>query len=130
MVHDKLIKVCGMMDGENIRQVELLLVDLIGFIFYPKSPRFVQQMPDYLPERAKRVGVFVNAEKSDIEMYADRFELHFIQLHGNESPDVFRTLFTNGYPIIKAFSIANSNYINQTEKYEPYCPLFHVDTQD
>lgn len=129
MVHDKLIKVCGMMDGENIRQVELLLVDLIGFIFYPKSPRFVQQMPDYLPERAKRVGVFVNEEKSVIEMYADRFELDFIQLHGNESPEYCRTLFNNGYQIIKAFSIANRNDIKKTEEYEPYCTLFLFDTK-
>ena len=55
-----IIKVCGMTDGENIRQVEQLGVDFIGFIFYPRSPRFVFEMPDYLPAKAKRVGVFVN----------------------------------------------------------------------
>ena len=33
------IKVCGMTEAENIREVEQLGVDMIGFIFYPKSPR-------------------------------------------------------------------------------------------
>ena len=34
-----IIKVCGMSEGENIRAVEQLGIDWIGFIFYPKSPR-------------------------------------------------------------------------------------------
>ena len=38
-MNDKLIKVCGMREAENIREVEQLKVDMIGFIFYPKSPR-------------------------------------------------------------------------------------------
>ena len=40
-----LIKVCGMTEAENIRNVELQGVDMIGFIFYPKSPRCLCQMP-------------------------------------------------------------------------------------
>ena len=38
-----LIKVCGMTEAENIRNVELQGVDMIGFIFYPKSPRCLCQ---------------------------------------------------------------------------------------
>ena len=36
-----MIKVCGMTDADNIRDVEVLGVDMIGFIFYPKSPRYL-----------------------------------------------------------------------------------------
>ena len=43
------IKVCGMTEAENIREVEQLGVDMIGFIFYPKSPRCLCELPDYLP---------------------------------------------------------------------------------
>ncbi len=81
-----LIKVCGMTEAENIRNVELQGVDMIGFIFYPKSPRCLCQMPGYLPACAKRVGVFVNESKENILMYTDRFSLDYIQLHGNEAP--------------------------------------------
>ena len=63
-----IIKVCGMTDAENIRAVEELGVDMIGFIFYHKSPRCICQMPEYLPTKAKRVGVFVNETKENIHM--------------------------------------------------------------
>ena len=70
-----MIKVCGMTDADNIRDVEVLGVDMIGFIFYPKSPRYLYQIPRYLPTLAKRVGVFVNETKENILMYVDRFGL-------------------------------------------------------
>lgn len=91
-----LIKVCGMTEAENIRNVELQGVDMIGFIFYPKSPRCLCQMPGYLPACAKRVGVFVNESKENILMYTDRFSLDYIQLHGNEAPEYCRSLHNAG----------------------------------
>ena len=42
-----LIKVCGMRDAENIREVEALGVDMMGFIFWPKSSRYVSKCPNY-----------------------------------------------------------------------------------
>ena len=55
------VKVCGMRDADNIREVSQLGVDMIGFIFYPKSPRYVQMIsskagiiPDYSEERIKK----------------------------------------------------------------------------
>ena len=41
----QLIKVCGMRDAQNIREVAALGVNLIGLIFYPKSPRYVESIP-------------------------------------------------------------------------------------
>lgn len=96
-----LIKVCGMTEAENIRNVELQGVDMIGFIFYPKSPRCLCQMPGYLPACAKRVGVFVNESKENILMYTDRFSLDYIQLHGNEAPEYCRSLRNAGLHLIK-----------------------------
>ena len=100
MVNNKLIKVCGMCEGENIREVESPDIDMIGFIFYPKSPRYLCEMPDYMPANARRVGVFVNEDKQTIEMFADRFSLDFIQLHGNESPEYCRSLQLSGLKLI------------------------------
>ena len=87
-----MIKVCGMTDADNIRDVEVLGVDMIGFIFYPKSPRYLYQIPRYLPTLAKRVGVFVNETKENILMYVDRFGLNYVQLHGDESPEYLITI--------------------------------------
>ena len=59
------IKVCGMRDEENIRAVEQLDVDWMGFVFYPESPRYMAQPLGFknFPFDVKRVGVFVNEQK-------------------------------------------------------------------
>ena len=56
-----MIKVCGMTDADNIRDVEVLGVDMIGFIFYPKSPRYLYQIPRYLPT-LPNVSVFLSTK--------------------------------------------------------------------
>ncbi len=78
------IKVCGMRDAQNIRDVEALGIDMMGFIFWPHSKRFVEEMPDYLPENVQRVGVFVNAEQDEIVQKVREYSLDFVQLHGDE----------------------------------------------
>lgn len=92
-----LVKVCGMRDGENIRLVENLSVDLIGFIFYPRSPRYVNSLPKYLPRSAGRVGVFVNEKLGVIEDAVIRYGLTHVQLHGSEIPSVCVALRQQGY---------------------------------
>ena len=129
MIDNKFIKVCGMREADNIRQTETLPIDMMGFIFYQKSPRFVYEMPQYMPKDKLRVGVFVNEDKATIEMYADRFGLHYIQLHGNESPAYCRTLRNSGFKLIKAFSIADAKDLKSIEEYTPYCQLFVFDTK-
>lgn len=78
-----MIKVCGMRDAQNIREVDALGVDMIGFIFWPGSKRYCAEKPAYLPN-AKRVGVFVNASISEIVEKVREYELYIVQLHGDE----------------------------------------------
>lgn len=118
-----------MREAENIRAVEQLGVDMIGFIFYPKSPRCICELPAYLPVDALRVGVFVNEEKQAIEMYADRFGLDYIQLHGHESPEYCRSLQSAGLKLIKAFSIARAKDLQRVHEYEGICHYFLFDTK-
>lgn len=130
MINGKIIKVCGMRQAENIQEVEALQeVDMMGFIFYPKSPRFMYEIPAYMPIRAHRVGVFVNEDKQVVKTYADRFGLDYVQLHGNESPDYCRSLCSSGLKIIKAFSIARSKDLNSVSEYEEVCHHFLFDTK-
>lgn len=124
-----IIKVCGMTDADNIRNVELLGVDMIGFIFYPKSPRCLCEKPRYLPTLSKRVGVFVNESKENVLMYADRFSLNYIQLHGNESPDYCRSLHSNGLHLIKAFSISLPKDLQDVSDYDGLCQYYLFDTK-
>lgn len=119
-----------MREAENIQSLEELgCIDMIGFIFYPPSPRFVYELPSYLPTHSQRVGVFVNEDKQVIATYADRFGLNYVQLHGNESPEYCRSLSTHGIKIIKAFSIANILDLENVCNYEEVCDYFLFDTK-
>jgi len=82
-----IVKVCGMREAENIRQVEQTGADWMGFIDYEGSPRYVPGVPEYLPETVQKVGVFVNASLSRIRERVAAWQLDYIQLHGKESPE-------------------------------------------
>ena len=127
-----IIKVCGMREAENIREVERLGIDLMGFIFWPKSSRYVSKCPDYLPQQVKRVGVFVDEDPEEVKRQADNYSLDYIQLHGHETPEVISYLRTSAPPppgIIKAFNIATEEDLSQTLPYEGLVDLFLFDTK-
>ncbi len=87
-----IIKVCGMREAENIRAVEYTGIQWMGFIFYPPSPRYVSERPDYMPESVQRIGVFVNDSVENIIRTVLDFGLHAVQLHGKESPEFCKEL--------------------------------------
>ena len=122
-----IIKVCGMRDAQNIRDVESLGVDWIGMIFWPKSKRYVAEVPSYLPEHLKKVGVFVDSTLDDILQHISDYQLDIIQLHGQESPDFAKAL--KPHTIIKAFNIEKADDLLQTEKYKGIADYFLFDTK-
>ena len=133
-----IVKVCGMRDAENIREVEKMFKDLstfnsqlstfmMGFIFWPKSKRFVSERPAYLPSQCKRVGVFVDEDIEQVKRIAEEFVLDFIQLHGSESPEYAQQL--RDWKIIKAFNIATTEDLEATKPYEGLVDYFLFDTK-
>ena len=76
-----------MRDGGNIHAVEQSGADWMGFIFYPRSPRYMKYPPSYMPRIQKRVGVFVNSDIDEVTYKAHAYGLDYIQLHGDETPD-------------------------------------------
>ena len=122
-----MIKVCGMREADNIREVETLGIDMMGFIFWPKSSRYVSQRPDYLPKRVKRVGVFVDEDPEQVKQLADDYGLNYVQLHGQESPSYIFQL--RGLHVIKAFNISTTEDLIQTQPYEGLVDYFLFDAK-
>lgn len=123
-----LIKVCGLSDEQNMLEVDVLQPDLLGFIFYKKSPRFVEK--ETLPTtKNKKVGVFVNEEEATILKIIKQHKLAFVQLHGNEPIALAKSLHQKGIQLIKCFAI--DNYINNEKmaEWEPFCSYFLFDTK-
>jgi phosphoribosylanthranilate isomerase len=123
----KLIKVCGMREAENIREVENLGIDLMGFIFWPKSKRYVNEFPEYMPVSINRVGVFVNEDIEQVKQIAEDYALDIIQLHGSESPQYAQAL--REWEIIKAFNIESEKDLEATKPYEGIVDYFLFDTK-
>jgi phosphoribosylanthranilate isomerase len=137
------IKVCGMRDPENIAGLARLPVDLIGFIFYPGSPRAAGEgLEAWLAEEGqclagkKRVGVFVNGEMEEVLNKVHDFELDYVQLHGNESPGYCQLLRSisegtsmRGFQLIKAFAVDEAFDFAATTAFAPYCAYFLFDTR-
>lgn len=123
------IKVCGMKFAENISDLAKLSPDMMGLIFYSKSPRYVNDSPiPPIEANIKRVGVFVNADRETILQKKKDYHLDLIQLHGNESP-IFCENLNKMIPVIKAFSIGNVEDFKETERYEGLCSYFLFDTK-
>lgn len=124
-----IIKVCGMREADNIHEVEDLGIDLMGFIFWPKSSRYVSQRPNYLPAHCQRVGVFVDETAEQVKRIAMEYPLDIIQLHGHETPEYMRELKTVQVKLIKAFNIATEADLAITKPYEGIADYFLFDTK-
>ena len=134
-----------MRDADNIRDISALGVDMIGLIFYPPSPRYVQQfssgagiIPDYAPDMGKtplRVGVFVDDMPQNIVTRVYNYKLDYIQLHGNEPRETLENLRATIDPdikpkikIIKAISVSSAEDIKKYKEYVGAADLFLFDT--
>lgn len=135
-----------MRDADNIRDISALGVGMIGLIFYPPSPRYVQQfssgagiIPDYAPDMGKtplRVGVFVDDMPQNIVTRVYNYKLDYIQLHGNEPRETLENLRATIDPdikpkikIIKAISVSSVEDIKKYKEYVGAADLFLFDTK-
>ena len=126
------LKVCGMRDAENILQVAALQPAYMGFIFYPKSPRYVGddfQIPANFPSAILKVGVFVNETTDQILKQVTRLGLSYVQLHGDESVDQVRSLYESGVKVIKVFSVDDGFDFTVTKPYREIVDYFLFDTK-
>lgn len=122
-----------MKEAENIRQVGNLDIDFIGFIFYPKSPRYISDNKETIETihflNLKKVGVFVNETAEKMLENTQKFRLDFLQLHGSESPEICRFLRAEGYGVIKSFLIGSADDFDGTGAYRDSVDYLLFDTK-
>lgn len=127
------IKICGMRLPANLERVLQLKPDLVGFIFYEKSPRYVGEFPDpalfsMVPPGVEKVAVFVNKPTEEILKIVDRCGLSGVQLHGGESPQVCAALQGRGITVLKAIPASKGIAAEMIEPYLPFVNYFLLDT--
>ena len=127
------IKVCGMRNQSNIEDLVKLKPDYIGFIFYPKSKRFVgelitDEIQALIPVYIQKVGVFVDEPFDNLLEKFRSNKLDMIQLHGSELPGYCERLKKLDIPVIKVFSIDSDFDFATVKPFNPFCDYYLFDT--
>ena len=129
------IKVCGMTRPEQVLQLDEMGVEFAGFIFYPKSPRYVfshmskEQLKKLKGQHINKVGVFVNTPAEEVLQLVDECGLYLVQLHGDESPRYCEKI-SNYVTVVKAFRMREGeNILWRAKDYQDVCDMFLFDTE-
>lgn len=107
------VKVCCITRVEDAQQAVESGASALGFIFWPRSPRYVtpQQVRDIvaaIPTGVATVGVFVDADADDIRRAADISGINTVQLNDESTPDVVARI---GLPVLRAVTLAGSERV-------------------
>ncbi|HEX8925595.1 MAG TPA: phosphoribosylanthranilate isomerase, partial [Terriglobales bacterium] len=103
------VKICGNMNLADAECAVRAGADAIGFIFYPKSPRFMQAeavraIVDQLPGKVCKVGIFVNESVEHVRTVATIAGLTSVQLAGSEAPEQCAEL-ARDFKVFKVFHV-------------------------
>jgi phosphoribosylanthranilate isomerase len=127
------IKVCGMTMPEQVNALDEIGVDLAGFIFYEKSPRYIKKKMSAAAlkkagGRIAKVGVFVNMPFEELMQTVEEYRLDMVQLHGDES-ERFCEKVANYITVIKAFRLSDNDPIDwMMRPYHEGCDMYMFDT--
>ncbi len=128
------IKVCGLTDAQQVRQLNDLGIEFAGFNFYPRSPRYVyKNMPATAIKKIRgkinKVGVFVNEDPDELLRTVDECGLYLVQLHGDESPRYCERI-SNYIGVIKVFRLsADDNVEWKIKDFYEVADMFMFDTE-
>lgn len=128
------IKVCGMRQPANINAVAELGIDMMGFIFYDRSPRYVAMVERPLTDSLRARGIepvalFVDEDIDKVAAITERSGFTTVQLHGSESPAYCDALRKRGIKVLKAISIACGDDIARAALYDGHADMLVIDTQ-
>jgi phosphoribosylanthranilate isomerase len=127
------VKVCGITMPSQLEAFDEMGIDLAGFIFYPRSPRYMgNKIPaDYIRKfkgRIAKVGVFVNMPYDELMKTVEDYRLDMVQLHGDEIPRYCEQV-ANHITVIKAFRLTDNDPIDwMARSYDEACDMYMFDT--
>ncbi len=127
------VKVCGMTEIDQVEKLNEIGATFAGFIFYPKSPRYVLRHLTTAQIRRQndinKVGVFVNTPMDHVLQMVDECRLHMVQLHGDETPKYCEKI-ADYISVVKAFRLSDNDHIEwMIRPYMSMCDMFLFDTE-
>ncbi|SHI96903.1 phosphoribosylanthranilate isomerase [Roseomonas rosea] len=132
-----LVKICGLNDAAGLDAARAGGADMVGFVFFPPSPRAVTParaaaLAAAMPAEGAplRVGLFVDAGDKELAATLEAVPLDILQLHGEETPErcaAVRARF--GRPVMKALGIATEADLALLDAYAPVVDRFLLDAK-
>lgn len=120
-----IVKICGLKTPEALDAALDAGADMVGFVFFPPSPRHIATMEQaraltvQSAGRARRVALTVDASDALIDDIVVAMRPDLLQLHGNETPHRVETLRrTFGVPVMKALPIAEARDLGRIAEYK------------
>jgi phosphoribosylanthranilate isomerase len=116
------VKICGITNYEDAIAAADMGADMLGFNFYPKSPRYVEpeqivKIIDRLPAFVDIVGLFVNDTFGHIEQMIEQCQLDWVQFHGDETPEFAEQFRSLNVRTMKAIRVKDEKDIERAEEY-------------
>ena len=113
------VKICGITNFEDARASAEAGADVLGFVFWDKSPRSVSlqaaaEIARRLPPFVLKAGVFVNAPEDLVVAAARECGLNLLQFHGDETPEYCLQF---GLMSIKAFRVRDASSLERLPDY-------------
>ncbi len=130
-----MIKICGISTKETAEAVTKEQVEMIGFVFFPKSPRYVsiataKGLADYVRNKVQIVALTVNMNDAGLMEIVDNVAPDVLQLHGNESPERCAEIRkTFGLPVMKACGISSAEDVKALSSYVPHVDRLLLDAK-
>jgi phosphoribosylanthranilate isomerase len=116
------VKICGITNYEDAAAAMDMGADLLGFNFYPKSPRYITpakatEIINKLPAFTDIVGVFVNEPIEKIQEVKEQCQLDWVQLHGDEDPEFCKKFRSDNVKIMKAIRVKDQRDVERAESF-------------
>ncbi|MCI0499360.1 MAG: phosphoribosylanthranilate isomerase [Planctomycetales bacterium] len=123
------VKICGITNMDDAQAAIDMGADILGFNFYPQSPRYIEPgkaafIIRKLPTFVDIAGIFVNALAHDIRCLTNSGLLNWVQFHGDESPEFCRQFNNWNIQTIKAIRVRDNRDIQNAQSYPTYALLF------
>lgn len=128
------VKICGLSTAATVDATVNAGASYIGFVFFPKSPRYVTvakvvELAPRIPTEIRKVALTVNASDAELENIL-KAPIDMLQLHGAESPArVAEVKARFGLPVMKAIGVADESDLALIDAYSGVADQLLVDTK-
>ena len=129
------VKICGIKSISHVKACVKGKAKMIGLMFYNKSPRYInlktaKKISNFSKNKIKRVGVFANANITEIKRVTKNVELDYLQFHGNETVGFIKNVKKKlKIKLIKALKISNNNDIKKISRFKKISDYILIDTK-